>query len=614
MSFLGEIKRRKVFQVAAVYAVVAWLIIQIIGVVSEPLSLPSWLDTVVIVLLGVGFPLAVILAWAFEVTPEGVVRDTGDRAPRPPAPAGRRIELVLIGLLVVAVAFLFVENLADEESPLAIDVDSAAEMVSEEDAISGDTLPNSVAVLPFENLSPNADDAYFAIGIHEEILNQLAKIQDLEVIARTAVRRYADSTLSLPEIAGELNVCTIMEGTVRYADGNVRITAQLIDAETQSHIWSETYTRPFENIFDIETEIATEIAERLEAELRPAERARLQRPPTDSHEAYALYLQAIAQITEMGGILVTPDETRALQGLLDRAIEIDPQFALAYATKARDYAYSLVRDREISAGVTIEELERLARENARRALDLDPTLGLAHSALAIVHRFFRRWSEAERAYALALEYSPNDPNLMFDLMYFNFTIGRKAEAVGYGRRFAAADPSPQGRLALATALHWSGDFAAAEDVLRSAIAMDPANAIAHRDLALLSLRLGNRAEARRELRLSEDLQGALRTSMDLAETILVYGLIGSPTDAQRLFAVLEERSERYEMGAGVWAPAYLGIGDEAAALGELERAAGTLNPDNGFLGLFEIAWNLWSDPRLEQPEFVDVRERLGFRP
>ena len=218
MSFFDEIKRRKVFQVAAVYAVVAWLIIQIVDVVSEPLLLPDWFPRAVIVLLGVGLPLALILSWAFEVTPSGVVRDLGDDATV--RPRGRRLEYSLIGLLAFAVIFMFVDSYVLEES-----LDDR----------------RSVAVLPFTNASAAEENAeFFADGLHELTINRLLDIRSLRVIPRTSVMTYRGRSVDLSEVGAELGVATILTASVRRAGDTVQVTAQLIDAETDEHLWAET--------------------------------------------------------------------------------------------------------------------------------------------------------------------------------------------------------------------------------------------------------------------------------------------------------------------------------------------------------------------------------------
>ena len=199
MSFLGEIKRRKVFQVAAVYLVVAWLLIQIVDVVNEPLNLPEWFDTAVIVALAIGFPIAVILAWAFDLTPEGVVRDQGTSATT--QSRGRGIEYSLLGLIVVAIGWLFYRT---EIGPS----EQVVQVVAEEPQ--REVLPNSVAVLPFENLSLDPEDGFFAAGIHDTILKELANIGDMNVISRTSVLQYADGLTSIEQIAEDLRVEAVM--------------------------------------------------------------------------------------------------------------------------------------------------------------------------------------------------------------------------------------------------------------------------------------------------------------------------------------------------------------------------------------------------------------------
>jgi TolB-like protein len=291
LSFLGEIKRRKVWQVAAVYVGVALAVIGLIDGVSEPLSLPSWFDTVVIVLLAVGFPIALVLAWAFDLTPAGVVRTPpSDAMPEDGAPLGMPQQSV---------------PTAEQATPSAEQAPprSQAALSPPNESIEPrpEFLRNSVAVLPLENLSPNPDDGYFAAGIHEEILNCLTKIKDLSVIARTSVKKYRDTDKSIAEIAAELGVGTVMEGSVRYAGDRVRVTAQLIDAATQDHLWSEVYERDLADVFAIQADIAAKIAAALEAEFSVAEREGIEKLPTSSPTAYALYLRALAIIQEQGG-------------------------------------------------------------------------------------------------------------------------------------------------------------------------------------------------------------------------------------------------------------------------------------------------------------------------
>jgi TolB-like protein len=350
MSFLGEIRRRKMVQVAVIYAVVAWVLVQIVATVEAPLNLPDWVDTLVIVLLAVGFPITLIFSWAFNITRDGVVRETGTAEPK-------------------------VESATEDrdESRIAL-------------------LPNSIAVLPFENLSPNPDDAYFSAGVHEQLLNELAKVKDINVIARTSVLQYASNPQPVPEIAKALNVETVMEGSVRYAGEKVRITAQLIDGNSGAHLWTEAYDGDLSDVFAIQTDIATAIAKALEAELLPETRARIRKSPTSSPPAYALFLEA-------GKYLSTPRQNDALT-LLDRAIELDPEFADAYASKGYVGAWALTTgfveapsDRD-----ELQAIEQDAFENANRALAIDDGIGTAWLVRATVNHVTWRWKSAETDY------------------------------------------------------------------------------------------------------------------------------------------------------------------------------------------------------------------------
>lgn len=249
MSLLSELKRRNVVRVAVAYLAAAWLLLEVASVVLPSFLAPVWIMQALIVATSLGFPLAALLAWHYEWTPDGI-RTTSDI----PATAavrftGRRLDFVIIGLLILAVAFLWIDR--DDDSAVAA---------------------NSIAVLPFANLSPDPENAYYAAGLHDEILNQLAKLSALSLVSRTTMLRYADTTLTIPEIARELEVANVIEGSVRFAGDRIRITMQLIDTATDEHIWSETYDREFNDIFEIESSIAKSVANALAAEFSEEER------------------------------------------------------------------------------------------------------------------------------------------------------------------------------------------------------------------------------------------------------------------------------------------------------------------------------------------------------
>jgi len=605
MPLLEEIKRRKIFQVAAVYAVVAWLTIQIIDVVGEPLSLPGWLDTVVIVLLLVGFPIAIILAWAFDLTPDGVVRDQGTTTAG--APHRRRIEYVLAGLLVVAVGWILYRL---EFTPEKVET----EIVAEESQ--RDVLPNSVAVLPLENLSPNPDDAFFAAGLHDELLNQLAKISDLNVIARTSVLRYAGKRdMSIPEIAEELRVEAVMEGTVRYGGSRVRITAQLIDGDSDTHLWSQTYESEFdaENIFAIESDMAMQIAAALEAKLLPRERASIEKLPTTSTEALTLYLRAKASITDLGPFMPA-EEVSNFHRYLDGALASDSEFALAHAWKAYEYAFSIARTYPLADDGAIARREALVRKHAEAALELDSDLGFAYGALAWISVYRLHLAEAQADWERAYELSPADPDIVVDYGYFAAATGQSARAIAMARQALDMAPNSAETAAVAGfAFVFAGDYDQAASIEQKAMDLDPAFFFPYLMLGLVEAARGNDVEALKHLRFAEELSRGIPSADLLAQIAYGYGLIGQREDALRMFSQIEQMATEYHVGAASWAMVWLGIGDEERSLEFLLAASDATRNGEGYVALTLLAGNAFSDPVLEQQRFVDARRKLGWR-
>lgn len=607
MRFWHEIRRRKMFQVAATYAVVAWLLAQVVAVVNQPLHLPDWFDTAVIVSLGIGFPVTLLLSWAFNLTRDGWIRDTGstpsERRPR------RTIEAALLGLIAVAVVWLLYRDFSGRPpgaavAPVAPRVADAAATPDAAPALPG-RLPNSVAVLPFDNLSPDADDAFFAAGLHDEILSQLAKVSALNVIARASVLAYPGSGKSIPQIANELNVETVMEGSIRYSRDRVRVTAQLIDAATGVHLWSETYDREFDDIFTIESDIATNVVDALRAEFSLEERATLERRPTASPEAYALYLEA----RNLYGVDASAERT---ERLLIQALDIDPEFALAYGLLAERYAIGLS---DASSGDAIAPggraaRERIVRDYAGRALELDPASTDAHSALGVLDLIHWRWtSSRERFDAAARLGSLRDWSA--DLHSYT---GEHEQAVGIARRLAQLSPNDwAAHRNLAQTLLRAGDLAAADESLRRSLELSPARSATHRLLAQLELARNDRAQALREARLSEQLLGDARTRLAVAQLAWLYGRLGQDSDAERLYGELAASGDADDIGAGNWAMAHLAIGDVERAAQWLVTAAGKAGrhePDQGFLNLMLLRSSAVTDPALQRPELAAALDAI----
>lgn len=287
--FIDQLRRRNVFKVGASYAVGAWIALQAAGILLPTFDAPHWVMRVVAALLILAFPVVLVLAWVFEVTPDGI-RRTAD-VPQEQSIRGvtsHRLNYVLAGLLGAALIFIAVDEiwLDEAQAPRAAAAAPATAGSGDVAAVAQTpVLPNSVAVLPLDNLTANPDNAYVATGLHEEILNQLAKLKNVSVIARTSVLQYGERRPPIPEIARALNVQSVMEGSVRYSGTRIRVTTQLIDAATGTQMWSETYDREFGDIFAIESDIAMNVANALRAEFSEAERRAITQAPTVSDEA-----------------------------------------------------------------------------------------------------------------------------------------------------------------------------------------------------------------------------------------------------------------------------------------------------------------------------------------
>jgi TolB-like protein/Flp pilus assembly protein TadD len=464
-------------------------------------------------------------------------------------------------------------------------------------------LPNSVAVLPFANMSPNPDDAYFAAGIHEEILNYLAKLSELNVIGRTSVLRYANTELSLREIAAELNVETIMEGSVRYAGDQVRITAQLIDPATGAHLWSEAYQRKIEDIFAIQADIAMNIANAIGAEFSVAEQTALARPLTSSPAAYALYLQAADVFRSGGGADLG-------HALLDRAIAIDPGFALAYARKANLYASTFVNSVQGTAVPVADRavLEQSVRENAEKAMSIDPTDPRGREGLLLLNALTWRWADyAETIDAAAERTLVGAAQLALSWM------GRSADALRVAQKVAELDPNDaQAHVNLGVAQAYAGDRAASNRSFERALELSSTTVLARTWLAYNAIAVGDNETALGELQVLERALGASPPFIFLPELAYAYSRLGRNDDVARLVAAIESRADA-DGGAGTWAMVSLARGDEREALRWLEvgaEKARNHEPDPGIIQLMNLKMNFLADPRLEEPRLAEVLSRI----
>jgi TolB-like protein/Tfp pilus assembly protein PilF len=416
-KFLTELKRRNVYKVAIAYAVVAWLLMQVASQIFPFFEIPNWAVRLVVLLLAIGFPVALILAWAFELTPEGIKRaEDVDLSKSVRRKTGRKLDFLIIAVLLLVIAALLFQRLHPKVSP----------------AVSSSP-GKSIAVLPFENLSEERGNAYFADGIQEEILTRLAKIADLKVIWRTSTQRYQSKPGNLAEIAKQLGVANILEGSVQKAADQVRVNVQLINAQTDSHLWAETYDRKLTDIFGVESEIAKGVADSLQAKLTGREADALAAKPTNNAEAYDAYLRGLA--FEARGWYSVPPVLKAVD-FYERAVQLDPNFALAWARLSRTDAVLYFTGADTTAAR--RDAAKKALENAQKLQPNSPEIQLALGYYQ--YWVLRDYGLAKTTFGRAREMLPGSSEVLEGLAFVTRREGHWDESVAYLEEGLALDP------------------------------------------------------------------------------------------------------------------------------------------------------------------------------
>ncbi len=402
MSLFEELKRRNVIRVGIAYTVTSWLLLQFADIVLENIAAPDWVMQAFMLALALGFPLAVFFAWAFELTPEGLKKEKDvDRTQSITPQTGRKLDYIIIIVMALALTYFI------WESRFSYDENSVAQQAAENQSgadVANETkdTKQSIAVLPFAHRSSNQDDIYFTDGVHDDLLAQLAKIGAFKVISRTSVMEYRDTTKNLRQIGEELDVGAIMEGAVQRSGDRVRITVQLIDAQSDEHLWAETYDRRLttDNLFDIQTEIAQAIAIAMQSTLTDSEIASFSRAPTENLEAYELYLQGrrFTLGSTSVGISLTGYQT-AIQ-LYEEAISKDPRFALAFVGLAEAHLTNYWSYGGDPAN----------RDKARAAIDSAIALNPGLPEIQMAEGFYHYWGLLD--YPAALSYLDKAIELM----------------------------------------------------------------------------------------------------------------------------------------------------------------------------------------------------------
>src|SRR5213594_1832506 len=549
-NFFAELKRRNVYKVAIAYAVVAWLTIQAASIFLPAFNAPQWAMQIIILILVVGFPIALAFSWAFEITPEGIVRES---EVNPNASirhhTGRKIVALTIVLAVIATGLLIFQFVRPRSTSTPRQSEAA-------------TVSNkSIAVLPFDNLSGDPQNAYFSEGVQDEILTRLAKIAELKVISRTSTQRFKSAPNDLRQIAQQLGVANILEGSVQKANDQVRVNVQLINALTDAHLWADTYDRRLTDIFAVETEIAKTVADVLQAKLTGSEQHVIAARPTENTEAHQLYLKGRFFWNKRTG-----NDLKKSIDYFEQAIAADPNYALAYAGVADGYVWLP----GYTAG-TPRDCYPKAKAAAKKALELDDNLAEAHTTLAIaIWLYDFDFSQAIREFQRAIELNPN--YAIAHQQYGNVTLsalGRFDDAIAEGKRAVELDPlSLVINTDLGSDYYYARRYDEAIAQLRKTLEMDPGFYIAH-------IVLGQALDAKgaRDAAIVE-YQKALALNDDpsvLGVLARAHGLSGNKMEAEKILGQLKALSKARYVSAYSFALAYLGLADKEEAL----RLAGT---------------------------------------
>lgn len=624
-NFFGELKRRNVYKVAVAYAVVGWLLVQVATQVFPFFDIPNWTVRLVVLAIVIGFPIALVIAWAFELTPQGLKRtEDVDLAAQ-----GQRKSYAWIYVVIVGAAFsiglIFIGRYTARNSVSAARSDTATDS----------SVPQkSIAVLPFENLSDDKGAAYFADGIQDEILTKLASIADLKVISRTSTAKYKSKPEDLKTVSQQLGVATVLEGSVQKAADKVRVNVQLIDARADSHLWAKSYDRDIKDVFAVESEVAQEIADSLQARLSPAEANTLATAPTKNTAAYDLFLKGEFEQRAANTSLKAESFDQAT-AWYQQAIALDPNFALAYA---RLVECRMSRHWFIESFTEAELAE--VKQIADHALVLAPDLAEAHVALGVFYYYgYRRYDQALAEFQRAIQLQPNNAPAIEYSGYVHRRQGQWARCLEELSKALETDPRSAdvaGNLGQTYGLlrMWKD----AERVARHAVSIDPYDVIGMRALLLAILNgKGDVDEAQRVLGtfpsdnkiiiasiagdvgsvtgeraytfvLGHKFEDALKVwqtiggapsderrqaSARSAIRVVAGGLSGATTDAEKAVRLLEERlqqrpNELVSLRQLSWS--YLALNRSGDALKTARQLVDVLPPENdALLGAANLA-------------------------
>jgi len=578
-SLFAELRRRNVYRAAVLYAAGAWLAVQVATQVFPFFHIAEWVVRWIVIAAIIGFPFWIAFAWYYEFTPEGIKRESEiDPAASIAAHTGKKLDRWIIGILALAVVLLLTNTFVwHKGAGLSADADSMP--IAE----------HSIAVLPFVNMSDEKSNEYFSDGISEELLNLLAKIPQLQVTARTSSFSFKGKEVAIPEIARTLHVAHVLEGSVRKAGNSVRITAQLIKAGTDTHLWSQTYDRKLDDIFKVQDEIAAAVVEQLKIKLLGAAPTA---KPVDG-QAYALFLQARA--VERQG---SAEAFAQAIALYQQAVARDASDAAAWTGLAEVYCLQ-----EYQYQRPADEATRLAREALERALASDPGYAPAHAQLGWIAIFLDRdLAAAARHLEHALTLDPGNTDVLGIAAILARRLGRFEQAVAIGRHLLAHDPvSPTGWDDLGYALLYAGHRDEAMAAFRKVLQLSPNFAGEHWNIGVL---LAQEGDARAGM---ENAQQESDPQFRLYALTAAHFALGEKSESDKLFA---EAIDRYG------ATSAYSIGLLAALRGEidlsfewLDKALQHGEPDLGAIPAYPTFVNMHGDPR-----WLPFLRKIGYAP
>ena len=578
-SLFAELRRRNVYRAAVLYAAGAWLAVQVATQVFPFFHIAEWVVRWIVIAAIIGFPFWIAFAWYYEFTPEGIKRESEiDPAASIAAHTGKKLDRWIIGILALAVVLLLTNTFVwHKGAGLSADADSMP--IAE----------HSIAVLPFVNMSDEKSNEYFSDGISEELLNLLAKIPQLQVTARTSSFSFKGKEVAIPEIARTLHVAHVLEGSVRKAGNSVRITAQLIKAGTDTHLWSQTYDRKLDDIFKVQDEIAAAVVEQLKIKLLGAAPTA---KPVDG-QAYALFLQARA--VERQG---SAEAFAQAIALYQQAVALDASDAAAWTGLAEVYCLQ-----EYQYQRPADEATRLAREALERALASDPGYAPAHAQLGWIAIFLDRdLAAAARHLEHALTLDPGNTDVLGIAAILARRLGRYEQAVAIGRHLLAHDPvSPTGWDDLGYALLYAGHRDEAMAAFRKVLQLSPNFAGEHWNIGVL---LAQEGDARAGM---ENAQQESDPQFRLYALTAAHFALGEKSESDKLFA---EAIDRYG------ATSAYSIGLLAALRGEidlsfewLDKALQHGEPDLGAIPAYPTFVNMHGDPR-----WLPFLRKIGYAP